>query len=57
MDYYAAADETESIVSIRLKNTATDAKNPWFKKSELATVFKAMTEDKSETFPDNSITA
>ena len=57
LDYYEAADETESIVSIRIKNTNKDAKNPWFKKSELATVFKAMTEDKSKTFPDNGISA
>ena len=57
LDYYSAADETKSIVSIRLKNTSSNAKTPWFNKSELATVFKAMTEDKSSTFPDSAISS
>lgn len=49
LDYFAAAEDTASIVSVRLKHPDT---GKWMIKSELAKVFKAMTLDMSEKFPE-----
>jgi len=48
LDYFRAAEDTDSIVSIRIKHT--DVSKDWMNKSELAKVFKAMTSDQNETF-------
>ena len=53
LNYFEAAYDTDSIISIRIKNTGDE--RPWFNKSELAKVFKAMTLDMSAKFPDNEI--
>ena len=50
LDYFSAAQDTPSIVSLRLKHPKTDK---WMVKSELVKVFKAMTLDMSEAFPVN----
>lgn len=52
MEYYSAANDTASIVSIRVQSTLQDDK-PWFNKSELARIFKAMTENRSASFEQN----
>lgn len=49
MDYFSEAEDTDSIVSVRIKHPDT---GNWMVKSELAKVFKAMTLDMSEKFPD-----
>lgn len=49
LDYFAAAADTPSIVSVRIKHPET---GKWMVKSELAKVFKAMTLDMSEKFPE-----
>lgn len=49
LDYFSEAEDTASIVSVRMKHPGTGA---WMVKSELAKVFKAMTLDMSEKFPD-----
>lgn len=49
LDYFDSAEDTPSIISIRIKNPANGA---WMVKAELAKVFKAMTLDMSSTFPD-----
>jgi hypothetical protein len=42
LNYFSAAEDTPSIVSVRVKNPlVTD--RPWCNKNELATLFKAMT--------------
>ena len=51
LDYFEAAHDTDSIVSIRVKNQ--EGERPWLKKSELAKIFKAMTLDMSDKFPDH----
>ena len=48
LDYFDSAEDTPSIISIRIKHPQTGA---WMVKEELAKVFKAMTLDMSATFP------
>lgn len=50
LDYYQAAEDTPSIVSVRIKHPKT---GKWLKKGELAHVFKALTLDMSHKFSDN----
>lgn len=47
LDYFSEAEDTPSIVSLRIKHPDTGA---WMNKSELAKVFKAMTLDMSGQF-------
>lgn len=49
MNYFNEAEDTASIVSVRIKHPDTGA---WMNKNELAKVFKAMTLDMSDKFPD-----
>ena len=44
LDYFSAAKDSDSIVSIRIKK----GDGEWMNKSELAKVFKAMTEDRTD---------
>jgi hypothetical protein len=48
LDYFAAAEDTPSIVSVRIKHPKTGA---WMVKAELAKIFKALTLDVSDKFP------
>lgn len=50
LDYFDAAEDTASIVSVRLKHPET---GKWMVKSELSKVFKAMTLDMSDKFPED----
>lgn len=50
LDYFAAAEDTASIVSLRIRHPDT---GKWMDKSQLAKVFKAMTLDMSDKFPDD----
>ena len=50
LDYFSEAEDTDSIVSIRIKHPET---GKWMVKGELAKVFKAMTLDMSGTFPES----
>lgn len=50
LNYFDAAEDTASIVSVRIKHPDT---GKWMVKSELAKVFKAMTLDMSDKFPDD----
>ena len=52
LNYFDSAIDTPSIVSIRIKHPST---GEWMKKAELAKVFKAMTLDMSEKFPDDDV--
>ena len=49
LDYFSEAEDTDSIVSVRIKHPET---GKWMVKAELAKVFKAMTLDMSEKFPE-----
>ena len=49
LDYFSAAEDTKSIVSLRVIHPDT---GKWMIKSELAKVFKALTLDLSEQFPE-----
>mmetsp|Transcript_5386 Transcript_5386/g.9049 ORF Transcript_5386/g.9049 Transcript_5386/m.9049 type:complete len:484 (-) Transcript_5386:110-1561(-) len=49
LNYFSSAEETPSIVSLRIRHPET---GEWMVKSELAKVFKAMTLDMSEVFPE-----
>ena len=49
LSYFAAAEDTPSIVSLRVIHPDT---GKWMVKSELAKVFKALTLDMSATFPE-----
>lgn len=49
LDYFDAAEDTASIVSVRIRHPST---GNWMIKSELAKVFKALTLDMSEKFPN-----
>jgi len=49
LSYFEAAKDTDSIVSLCIKHPDTDN---WMTKSELAPVFKAMTLDMSDKFPE-----
>jgi hypothetical protein len=49
LSYFAAADNTPSIISVRIKHPESGA---WMVKSELAIVFKALTLDVSCNFPE-----
>ena len=50
LDYFKEAEDTDSIVSVRIAHPAT---GKWMVKAELARVFRAMTLDMSDKFPDN----
>ena len=52
LDYFSAAEDTDSIVSLRIKHPET---GKWMVKSELSKVFKAATLDMSEKFPNDPI--
>ena len=47
LDYFDSAEDTASIVSVRIKHSET---GNWMVKSELAKVFKAMTLDVGQWF-------
>ena len=49
LDYFDSAEDTASIVSVRIKHSET---GNWMIKSELAKVFKAMTLDVGHKFID-----
>ena len=51
LDYFSAAEDTPSIISVRVIHPDTGR---WMNKSELATVFKALTLDLSEEFPEEA---
>lgn len=50
LDYFSAAEDTPSIVSLRIIHPDS---GKWMVKSELAKVFKALTLDMSQKFPEN----
>lgn len=49
LDYFSAAEDTSSIVSLRIVHPDT---GKWMNKSELAKVFKALTLDMSSKYPE-----
>jgi hypothetical protein len=55
LNYFSAANDTTSIVSIRIKSTKEGKE--WFNKGELVHVFKAMTQNRGEQFPDSIVLA
>ena len=48
LSYFSAAEDTPSIVSVRIKHPDTGA---WMVKAELAKIFKALTLDVSMQYP------
>lgn len=50
LDYFSAAEDTPSIVSMRIVHPDT---GKWMNKAELAKVFKALTLDMSSIFPED----
>ena len=51
LNYFSAAEDTTSIISVRIKSTIEGKE--WFNKGQLVHVFKAMTQDKGELFPES----
>jgi len=53
LNYFSEAQDTDSIVSVRVRNPFQEQESrPWLKKAELALIFKAMTLDLSSEFKD-----
>ena len=54
LDYFDEAEDTASIVSVRIKHPDT---GKWMVKAELAKVFRAMTLDMGDKFPERKALA
>lgn len=50
LEYFAQANDTDSIVSFRVRNQSGESE--WLKKEELVKVFRAMTLDRSDLSSD-----